>query len=792
MKVSESWLREWVNPAVTTDELVAQLTMAGLEVEGIEPVAKPFTDVIIGEVLVLSKHPEADRLQICSVSVGEGEPLSIVCGASNVYVGMKVAVAMIGAKLPNDLHIKASKIRGVPSAGMLCSALELGLREDGQGLLDLPKEAPLGESLRDYLNLADHIIEVSITPNRGDCLSIRGLAREVSALTNTPYQEPVIKPQSPALPDVFPIQLEASDECPRYVGRIVRGINPAAQSPIWLQESLRRSGVRSISPAVDVTNFVMLELGQPMHAFDFDKLHTGMTVRLAKRGESVALLDDTVRELTLETLIIADAKGPLAIAGVMGGKDSAVTAQTTSIFFESAYFTQASVAKSRQHYQIQSDSAYRFERGVEAGLQEKAIERATELLISIAGGKAGPLLVQENRAIMPQATSISLSAERLEKVLGFHIQAKDVERILSALGFTFQVAANEWLVTVPLYRPDISLPEDLIEEVVRLHGYDKIPMATQKMPLQSRSLLGEDPDWSLLRQSLADMGYAEIISYSFVDENLQRYLGDDTKAVPLVNPITTDMTVMRTNLWSGLLKTFKYNQARQLHRQRLFELGACFTQSGAKISQNEQIAGLITGSFVPLQWSNTQRDVDFYDIKGDVEQLLSLYFAKPALDFRVSTEAALHPGQAADIYYGDTFLGHVGLMHPSISEALDCKQKIYLFSLNLQALSHEKSIKLKELSNFQESRRDLALLIAETVPSSAISDTIKRNAGDWLKDVFIFDVYQGKGIVPGLKSIALALILQHPTQTLKDEEITSVIERVTLALKRELGADLRS
>ncbi len=792
MKFSETWLRSWVNPSISREALGDALTLAGLEVEGIEPVAKPFTDVVIGDVLTLAKHPEADRLQICSVNVGAAEPLSIVCGASNVRVGMKVAVAMIGAKLPNDLNIKASKIRGVPSSGMLCSAVELGLREEGQGLLELPNDAPLGESLRDYLQLADHVIEVSITPNRGDCLSIRGLAREVAALTQTAYQEPSVKTNAVDLADRFSIALEAKEDCPRYIGRIVRGINPNAQSPIWLQESLRRSGIRSISPAVDVTNYVMLELGQPMHAFDFDKLQANIVVRKAKTGESLALLDDTTRELTASTLVIADGRGPLAIAGVMGGLASAVTAETTNIFFESAYFTQASVASSRQHYQIQSDSAYRFERGIDPQLQERAIQRATELLIQIAGGKAAPILIEENLAALPKPIQLVLSEEHLNKVLGFSVPKAEVERILSALGFHLEKAQAGWKVTVPLYRPDITLSEDLIEEVVRLHGYDKIPMTTLHVPLQSRSLVGEDPDWSVVRKTLADLGFAEIISYSFVDEKLQQCLQAEKETLSLVNPITADMTVMRTNLWPGLLKTFNFNQARQQHRQKLFELGACFATNDDKIIQTEQLAGLVTGPLVPLQWGEAKRDADFYDLKGDVEQLLSLYYPRLALRYEQGTHPALHPGQSADIYYQETLLGQLGLLHPSVSEALDYKQKIYLFSLNLKALHQEKRIHIKELSNYQESRRDLALLVQDAVPADVISDTIKRNAGDWLKDVFIFDVYQGKGIGPGLKSIALALILQHPTQTLKDEEITSVIERVTLALKRELGADLRS
>lgn len=787
MKCSESWLRTWVNPTLTQEELCNTLTMAGLEVESFSPVASFFTNVIVGEVITVKKHPAADNLHLCEVKVNENELLNIVCGAANVRPGIKVPVAIVGATLPNNKNIVPTTIRGMESQGMLCSASELGLTEDNEGLLELSAEAPIGIDLCDYLELNDYIIDIAITPNRSDCLSVQGIAREISALTGAPFTKVNIPSVSAVCKDTLPIDLQAGKECPNYIGRVIRGINQNVATPVLIKERLRRSGIRSISPVVDVTNYVMLELGQPMHAFDLQKIEQGIQIRLSQQGEKIALLDGSEQTLDNETLVIADQHTPLAIAGVMGGLSSSVTLETRSIFLESAFFSPSVIARQRQYYGLNSDSAYRFERGVDPMLQREAMERATQLILEITGGESGPIIEVSSKDFFPPIITISLSEEKIRQVLGISIPPEKVEAIFKALAFTFTRQKNFWIVRIPSYRFDITLPEDLIEEIARLYGYDNIPTHTLKGILQTNQTMEGEPDLFSIRKALVHQGYHEIISYSFIDKKLQKFFDPEEVAYELVNPITTEMTVMRTNLWPGLINALIYNANHQQHRIRLFELGTCFLTRHEQILQQNKLGGLITGLAHPEQWGLAARQVDFYDLKNDIQNLLSPL----VLQFEVDSHPALHPGQTASIYYQNQKIGILGAIHPTLLQELDLAN-IFVFELDVAIFQHKVVPQFQEISKFPEIRRDIAILVNQAIPAQAIQDTIKDVVGDWLKEVFIFDVYQGKGIANGLKSVAIALILKHPTRTLIDNEVTALMERVILMLKGQFGAELRS
>ncbi len=794
MKCSESWLREWANPSLTQNELCHALTMAGLEVEELIPVAPAFSGVLIGQVIKVEKHPEADRLYRCEVNVGDRHHLDIVCGADNVRAGMKVPVAIINAILPNNTVITPTTIRNISSQGMLCSAFELGLAEENQGLLELSQEAPIGQDLRIYLNLEDYIIDISITPNRGDCLSIRGIAREMSAITKSPLKPHSVDEIKPTIKDTCKVSVDADAKkgCPHYVGRVIRNVKADHSTPTWLKERLRRSGIRSISSIVDVTNYVMLELGQPMHAFDLNEIKQSINVRLSRKGEKISLLDGSEKEFDTETLLVADHDKPLAIAGVMGGVDSSVTLLTRDIFLESAYFSPQVIARQRQYYGLNSESSYRFERGVDPMIQREAIERATQLILEITGGDVGPVIDVTSSDDLPKEHSISLSRDKIKQVLGISIPDNEVENIFKALQFSFSSKKNDWHVRVPSYRFDISVYEDLIEEIARLYGYDKIPTHRIKAELQVSHSAYEAQDLYLLRQSLSDRGYQEVISYSFIDRSMQSLLDPLEMPRELVNPITSDMTVMRTNLWPGLINTLLYNMNRQQYRIRLFEVGTCFITRDNHLLQQQRVGGLITGSAYPEQWGEPSRELDFYDLKGDIEHLLFLSIKDKNVHFQPGAHPALHPGQMANIVYQGKPLGVLGALHPTILQTLDITTKVWVFELDLNRLNKTDIDRFSEISKFPEIRRDIAILVNQAIPAREIQDTIKVIAGDWLKEVFIFDVYHGKGISPGLKSIALALIFQHPTRTLVDDEVTELMERIITTLQRELGAELRS
>ena len=791
MKFSEQWLREWVNPAISTEALAHQLTMAGLEVEAVDPVAGDFSKVVVGEVLKVEPHPDADKLRVCQVNVGAKAPLNIVCGAANVRQGLRAPVALVGAVLPGDFKIKKSKLRGVPSHGMLCSSKELGLSEQAEGLMELPAEAPVGEDIRSYLQLDDHSLELGLTPNRGDCLSLAGIAREVGALNEAEVTVLDIPAQPAMIDDTFPVALEAEEDCPHYVGRVLRGIDPAAQTPAWMQERLRRSGLRSLGPVVDVTNYILLELGQPMHAFDLGKLQGGIYVRHAQAGESVTLLDEQTVELQAGTLVIADESAPVAMAGIMGGAASAVSDQTQDIFLESAYFNPLAIAGRARGYGLHTDSSHRFERGVAPDLQVRAMERATMLLLEIVGGKAGPVIEITAANHMPVRANITLREARILRVLGASVPSDTVSGILSRLGMAVNHRKAGWQVTPPAFRFDLSIEEDLIEEIGRVYGYDNLPSSTPSVHLQMPARPEGRVELDRIKALLVDLGYTEAITYSFVDPKLQQQLDPEREAIALANPISADMGVMRTNLWPGLIQAMQYNLNRQQNRLSLFECGLKFLKQDSEIKQEMMVAGVLTGSRNPAHWDMDTESVDFFDIKGHVESLLNL--TGLAAEFRVQPESnpVLHPGQSAAIYRHERIVGWLGALHPLVEQALGLSQRAYVFEIEAVALTEGRVPAFAPVSRYPSIRRDIALVVDEGVSAAEVIDCIHFSASEYLTNIELFDVYVGEGIDSGRKSLALGLTLQDLSRTLKDNEVEQELEQILSILNKKLGATLR-
>lgn len=794
MKISESWLREWVQPQVDTAALAEQLTMAGLEVDTVTPVAGEFSGVVIGHVLTREKHPNADKLSVCTVDVGQGEALPIVCGASNVRAGLKVALATVGAVLPGDFKIKKSKLRGEPSHGMICSANELGidLSEDGhKGIMELPVDAPIGEDLRVYLDLNDHVIDIELTPNRGDCASMRGVAREVSVLNHCQLHQPVITMPTPSCQDMVEVSVEASQVCPRYITRVVRDIATNAETPLWMSQRLTRAGIRLVHPVVDICNYVMIELGQPLHAFDLGKLTGKVAVRHAVLGETAKLLDEQVVTLNQKDLVIADEAHVCALAGVMGGFDSGVTEVTTSILLESAYFDPVAISTMARRHGIHSDAAYRFERGVDYELQSMALARASQLIIDICGGAAGPIIEVLDADTIPKLPTILLRRERIFKLLGIELKDSEVHRYLDKLGMTLETAALGWHVIVPSYRFDITQEADLIEELARLHGYNNIPHTTFEAPMVLPSV-----DFRLTEQRLADAlvdaGYHEVITYSFVDAKEQAYLDNALEAVEVDNPIASDMSVMRTQLWTGLIKTMLHNQNRQVTRQQLFEVGQCFWKDKQGIENTPYLGLLAVGDVSPEQWGETARRIDFYDMKGLITSLINLSGQAASLRFERSEVKALHPGQSADVYLNDIRIGSFGVCHPQLAKAFGLRQAPLLAQLKLDALLNYQWPTYQPLSKFPAVRRDLALVVDTAVPVRDLLQVARQNADALLVDSHVFDLYEGEHIENGKKSIALGLTFQDPSRTLVDADIDSVIQNIINALRDDLKATLRT
>ncbi|SMF26846.1 phenylalanyl-tRNA synthetase beta subunit [Alteromonadaceae bacterium Bs31] len=797
MKFSESWLRTWVNPSVTTEELAEQLTMAGLEVDGLEPVAGEFSNIVVGEILSAEQHPDADKLRVCQVAGDSSGTRQVVCGAPNARAGIKIPFALVGASLPpgedgKPFKIKKAKLRGVESFGMLCGQTELKAGDDDSGLWELPVDAQVGMDLRELLDLNDTLIEVDLTPNRSDCLSIKGLAREAGVLNRADVEAPAIEAVEPVCDDTFPISLEAGSACPRYLGRVIKNIDVSKPSPQWLQERLRRSDIRSIDAVVDITNYLLLELGQPMHAFDLAKLDKGIRVRMAEQGEKLCLLDGQEIELKTGSLVIADHSGPVALAGVMGGEPSAVTAETKDIFLESAFFSPVAISGKARSYGLHTDSSHRFERGVDYQGPQQALERATQLILDIVGGEAGPVVCEELVDDLPKPVSVRLKKSRIESGLGFAIPDAEVEDILTRLGLgLISQSATEWQFSIPSYRFDITIEADLLEELARIYGYNKLPATEMRvpahLPVLSERALPEDR----INRQLVGRGYQEVITYSFIDPKVHALFAGDTtlEAVGLVNPISADMSVMRTSLVPGLVEALRRNINRQHSRVRLFEKGLRFVPGSEGLQQTAGIAGLVYGARDTTGWTAAKDEVDFYDIKGDLESILALT-SKPVV-FKPGAHHALHPGQCAEILIDGELAGHVGAMHPQLLKELDITKSVFVFELDFEKVISANVPTFKSLSKFPEVSRDLAILVDKGVNASELDAAIRGSAGDYLKDLKVFDVYSGEGIDPKRKSLAFNLTFQHPSRTLNEEEVNTPVAAIVKQLEEEFDASLR-
>ncbi len=791
MKFSEKWLREWVNPAFDTDTLVAKLTQAGLEVDAVTSVAGDFQGVLVGQVKSVKPHPDADKLRVCEVDVAGNELLHIVCGAANVCEGLKIPVAVIGAVLPGNFKIKQAKLRGEPSFGMLCSAKELGLAESSEGLLELAADAPVGQDIRKYLDLDDQSVEVDLTPNRSDCLGVAGIAREVGVISQTDVTAPDMPTVTPVNDATLPVTVSAASACPRYIGRVIRGINPQAKSPLWLQEKLRRSGLRSLGAIVDITNYVLLELGQPMHAFDLAKISGGIEVRFAAKGESLTLLDGQTIELQDASLLITDNNGPLALAGIMGGQASAVGDNTVDIFLESAFFAQDAIAGQARSYGLHTDSSHRFERGVDPELAKQAMERASQLIITIAGGQPGPVIEQTSAADLPKPAQITLRADRIKRVLGISLPADDVAEKLSRLGLQVSAIENGWQVEVPSFRFDLAIEVDLIEELGRLYGYDQLPQTRPEVSVLPGQISEHQLQTERLQDLLVDRGYFEAITYSFVDPNLhQHFAVSELAPIPLANPISADLSVMRQSLWPGLVQALSYNLNRQQDRVRLFEIGRVFNGDKTAIVQELRLGGLVYGDIVAEQWADKSRKADFYDAKADVEALLMLSGGE--ITFVADEHPALHPGQTARIMENGQPIGWLGALHPKLNKPLDINGRVFVFELALSAVLNAQVPEFSGVSRYPAIRRDLALVVEQSVTGGQIEHCLKSIDSDILKAFQLFDVYTGDGVEHGKKSIAIAFRIQHGERTLTDDEVDALMTQVRDNLQSSLGAVIRA
>ncbi len=791
MRFNEAWLREWVNPDLDTLALANQLSMSGLEVDAITPAAPPFDGVRIGRVQSVEPHPDAAKLRLCRVDMGQGDPLRIICGAPNVATGMRVPVAIIGAVLPGGLKIKRAKLRGIESHGMICSAAELGLAETSDGILPLPAEAPIGADFRAWLGLDDACIELDLTPDRSDCLSLAGVAREVAVLNGLDIQAPAMDPVAPTRDDRFPVELMAPQACPRYLCRIIRHIDPAAETPLWMRERLRRAGLRAISPVVDVTNYVLLELGQPMHGFDLGKLEGGIRVRFAKPGEHLALLNGETIKLSDDALVIADGAKAVALAGIMGGAATAVSAGTQDILFESAFFAPAHISGRARRYGLHTDSSHRFERGVDPQLQARALERATALLLAIAGGEPGPVVEAVATEHLPVRPPLALRRDRIRRLLGLSLDDARVTDILTRLGMELTATCDGWEITPPSRRFDLVHEVDVIAEIGRVHGYTRIPASHASASSATKAPPETAFDLDRAKLTLVDRGYHEVITYSFVSPELQRRLDPDRPPLLLANPLSADLAAMRTNLWPGLLQAARGNLARQQERMRLFESGLRFQQAASGLRQEPMLAGLVLGDTSPEQWGEAGRAADFHDIKADVEAILALTGAPWEFRFVHGEHPALHPGQTARIERQGQPIGLLGMLHPAQAAELDLGANSYLFELALTSLREGALPTFAPISRFPAIRRDLAILVDQNLPYQRVRDCVAAAASDWLRDLILFDVYEGERIPQGTKSFALGLILQASSQTLTDQDVETAIGRVLERLNIELGAKLR-
>ena len=787
MNVLSSWLREWVNPNVSDNELADQLTMAGLEVDGVEAVAPAFNNVVVGQVIACEKHPDADKLNLCQVDVGTGENLQIICGAKNVRKDLKVIVATVGAKLPGDFKIKKAKLRGVESFGMICSESELGMADSSDGIAELDVDAPIGVDIREYLNLDDNIIELDITPNRGDCFSILGVAREAACNYSMDISIPSFEVEE-SIENSIATKVDNSKACPKYLTRVVKGIDNTVATPKWMADKLIRSGQAVHSPVVDITNYVLLELGQPMHAFDLSKISGSIEVRMANSGEKIDLLNETTATLKDNTLVIADDNQALAIAGVMGGMSSSTQDSSTDILLESAFFEPVSIAGKAREYGLHTESSLRFERGVDFDITNMAMDRATALILDICGGEASNINECIDNQALPEINPITITKEKIQKVLGFELDASWIEE--KFIGLDFEITNkddNSWTIIPPSFRFDIRIPADLIEELARLYGYDKLPVQKLSLDTNINSLSEANIDKYDIASALVNRGYQEVVTYSFVSEKYQNLVDPSAKKITLANPISSDMSTMRSTLFAGLLQTVESNQRRGHTNARFFELGLCF--DGIKADEQDmKIAGVITGNRHNNQWSNSPAELDFFDMKADVESLLSL--SGKSYTFVASEHPALQKGQCAQILVNDSVIGVVGSLSPVVQKTLSLP-KCYLFELDLAALQDGSIAKYKAFSQYQKSDRDIALVIDKETPADALVNTIKEMNQQHLVDVGIFDVYEGENIGSDKKSIALNLSYQSFDATLTDDQVNSYIESVLTAVKDKHSATLR-
>lgn len=794
MKFNESWLREWVNPAVSTEQLCDQLTMLGLEVDGVESVAGEFTQVIVGEVVECARHPDADKLRVTKVNVGGERLLDIVCGAPNCRQGLKVACAIEGAVLPGNFKIKKTKLRGQPSEGMLCSYSELGLKEDHSGIIELPADAPIGADLREYLNLDDAAIEISLTPNRADCLSIAGVAREVGVINRLEVKGPVITPVPATITDKIAVELQAPEACPRYLSRVVKNVNVKATSPLWLQEKLRRCGIRSIDPVVDITNLSLLESGQPMHAFDAAKIDGAIQVRTAKEGEELVLLDGTTAKLQSNTLVIADTKGVLAMAGIFGGEASGVSGDTQDVVLESAFFAPLAIVGRARQYGLHTDASHRFERGVDPEAARDAMERATALLLEICGGEAGEIVEAVSEQYLPKRNKVTLRRSKLDTLIGYHIEDSIVTDILTRLGLDVTFADNEWTTIAPSWRFDIEIEEDLIEEIARIYGYNGIPNNSPLAHLTMRGTPEKLLDVIRVRTALVDSDYQEVVTYSFVDPKIQTLLHPQQEALILPNPISSEMSAMRVSLLTGLLDTIVYNQNRQQNRVRIFEGGLRFipdVSAECGVRQEPVFAAAIVGDKRPMHWENKTEAADFFDLKGDLERILSLTSVRNDLQFVAKQFSALHPGQSAAILLDGKEVGFIGTVHPSIVQKLGIKGKPVVFEILADAIKDRPIPAAKEISKFPANSRDIAVVVDENIVAADVLAACRQAGGARLVEVTLFDVYQGTNLPEGKKSLAINLMIQDSEKTLEEEEIAEVIQTVLTELTQRFQAFLR-
>ncbi|MBO9874075.1 MULTISPECIES: phenylalanine--tRNA ligase subunit beta [Xanthomonas] len=791
MKFSENWLRSHVPTQASREQLTATLTAIGLEVEEVVPLGDGLQQVVVARIVEAAPHPEADRLQVCRVDAGQGELLQIVCGAPNARAGLVAPLALVGAQV-GGIAIKPAKLRGVASNGMLCSAKELGLDSDASGLFELPDDAPVGQALTEYLGLPDASIEIKLTPNRADCFGVRGIAYDVAAACGSDVLPLAVTPAAVSSERTLAVALDAGADAPRYCGRVVEDLDPAAKTPLWMAERLRRSGVRPLSLLVDITQYVMLELGQPMHAFDLDTLQGPIGVRHARAGETLTLLDGREAALDPGFLLVTDADRPVALAGLMGGHATRVTETTRHVFLEAAHFAPAAIMGRGRKLGLHTDAGHRFERGVDPALPRQALELATRLVLELAGGRAGPVIEAALPEFLPAPAPIALRRARILRVLGIEIADADVERILRALGMDVVASADGWQITAPSRRFDIAIEEDLIEELARIHGYDRLPTTlpggATRIAMDSETQLDER---SVRRQLLA-RELLETINYAFVDAALLDQWGLHDGRVALANPLSAELAVMRPSLLPGLVAALGRNAARQAGRVRLFELGKVFAaaaEAGAAPTETQRVAAAVCGDADALQWGLPARKVDFHDLKGDLEALAAASGAR--LDYRPSTHPFAHPTRSADVYRDETRIGWIGQLHPRLLQAMQIDVDVLAFELDLAPLAARALPRAAELSRFPSVRRDLAFVVPDAVSWAALARSVRAAVGPLLREVVLFDRYVGAGVEAGCKSLAMGLILQDNTRTLTDRDVEAVVADAVAALAREHDARMR-